>query len=70
MAWKFHVDDSNNSRYDIILGRDLLTALVLNLISCDQIIGAYDEPFKGSMGSIDNLGTYEFKYLETRVNYT
>ena len=26
---KFHVDESTNGRYDMILGRDLLTALVL-----------------------------------------
>ena len=27
VTWKCHVDESTNGRYDIILGRDLLTAL-------------------------------------------
>ena len=27
MTWKFHVDDSAKGRYDMILGRDLLTEL-------------------------------------------
>ena len=31
VSWKCHVDNKNNSRYYIILGRDLLTALVLDL---------------------------------------
>ena len=26
VSWKCHVDNKNNSRYDMILGRDLLTA--------------------------------------------
>ena len=31
MRWDFHVNNSDNSRYDMILGRDMLTALVLNI---------------------------------------
>ena len=27
VTWKFHVDESTNGIYDMILGRDLLTAL-------------------------------------------
>ena len=30
LTWKFHVDDSSNGGYNIILGGDLLTELVLN----------------------------------------
>ena len=31
VTWIFHVDDCANSRCDVILGRDLLTALGLNI---------------------------------------
>ena len=31
MTWNFHVDESANIRYDMILGRYLLTALGLNI---------------------------------------
>ena len=31
VTWKCHVDKSNNGRYNIILGRGLLTALGLDL---------------------------------------
>ena len=31
VTWKCHVDKSDKGRYDIILGRDILTELGLNL---------------------------------------
>ena len=31
VTWKCHIDESTKGRYDMILGRDLLTALVLVL---------------------------------------
>ena len=31
VMWNFHVDDSSKGRYNMILGRDLLTSLGLNL---------------------------------------
>ena len=37
MTWNFHVDESTKVRYDIIVGRDILTALVLNLKLSDHI---------------------------------
>ena len=43
MKWNFHVDESDKGRYDIILGRDLLTALVLNLKFSDHVIKVDDE---------------------------
>ena len=38
VTWEFHVDESNNGRYDSILGRDLLTAMGLDLKFFDNII--------------------------------
>ena len=47
VTWDFHVDDSAKGRYDIILGRDILKALGLNLKFSDHFIESYDVPFKG-----------------------
>ena len=59
------MDDSAKGIYEMILGRYLLTDLVLNLKLSDYIIGAYDGTFKGMMSPMVDLVKYEFKYLNT-----
>ena len=54
------MDDLAKVGYDVILGRYLLTELVLNLIFSDHVVERYDGPFKGSMAPIVGMGTYEF----------
>ena len=56
--------DSTKGIYDMILGRDILTSLGLNIEFSDHIIEAYDGPFKVSTETIVDLGTYEFKEVE------
>ena len=65
MTWKFHVYDSANGRYDMILGGYILTSLGSNLKIYDQVIEEYYGPFEGSMAPVFYLGMYEFKYLNT-----
>ena len=65
VTWNCHVYDSDKRRYDTILGRYLLKSLGLNLKLSDQVIEAYDGPIKGSIVPMLDLGTYEFKYLNT-----
>ena len=60
-----HMDDSSKGRYDMILGRDILISLWSNLKSSDNVIEEDDGPFKGSTSPMVNLGTYEFKDLNT-----
>ena len=60
---KFHIDDPAKDVYDIILGRDILTQLRLNLKWYDHFIEADDVPLKGSTSPTVRLGTYIFKYL-------
>ena len=55
------MDESAKVRYDIILGRDLLKDLGLNLNLSYHVIEADDGHFKGSTASMVDLGTYEFK---------
>ena len=65
MGWNCHVDGSSKGRYDVILGRYLLTALWLNLKFSDHVIEVDDVTFQGSTATIVDPGTYEFKGLNT-----
>ena len=58
VTWKCPVNDSTEVRYDIILGRDILTELGLNLKFFDHVIKAYDGNFKGYTEPMAGLGTY------------
>ena len=49
----------------MVLGRDILTALGLNLKFSDHVIKVNGGPFKGSTIPMFDLGTYEFKDLNT-----
>ena len=61
VTWNCHVEDSAKVRYDMILGRYLLTSLLLNLKLSDHVIETYSGPLKGSTSPMVDLGTYEFK---------
>ena len=41
------IDESTNGRYDMIPGRDLLTALVLDLKFSENVIRGGEGPYKG-----------------------
>ena len=55
--------DSARVRYDMILVLNILTELRLNRKFSEQVIKAYDGPFKWSTTPMVDLGTYIFKYL-------
>ena len=59
VTWKCHVDDSAKGRYYMILGRDILTELGLNLHFSDHIIEADYGTFKVSTSAMVDLSTYE-----------
>ena len=58
VTWECHVDDSNIGRYNMILGRYILTALVLNIKNSKHVIKAGDGPLKESTSPMINLATY------------
>ena len=64
--WDFHVDDSAKGRYYVVLVRDILIALVLNMKFSEHIIKVDDGPLKVSTETMVDLGTYKFKDLNTR----
>ena len=61
VTWKCHISKSTNSRYDMILGRDLLTNLGLDLKFSENIILGGDGPFKGCSTPMVDASTYYFK---------
>ena len=63
MAWDYHVGEYAKDRYDIILGRYILTSLGLNFKFSKCAIQGGGGPLKGYTATIHDLGTYKFKYL-------
>ena len=45
VMWKFHVGESSEGGYNMILGRDLLAALVLGIKFCDNVINSNNGPY-------------------------
>ena len=58
VTWKCHGYDSAKGGYNIILGRDILTGLVLNLKRSEHVIKNDNGPFKGSKTPMVDLGIY------------
>ena len=63
VSWKFHVDKKSNSRYDMILGRDILTSLGLDLHFYGNIIIGGEVPYEECLVPMVELSNYDFKYL-------
>ena len=59
VTWKFHIDESTNSRYYIILGRYLLTALVLDLKFSGNVIIGREGPYEGWLAHIIDVSKYD-----------
>ena len=51
----------------MILAIYILTTLLLNVKLFEQIIKADDGPLKGASALMVDLGTHEFKYLNTGI---
>ena len=57
------MDDFAKGRYNIILGRNILELLLLNLKLSEHIIKSDDGPLKVSVAPVVDLGTHEFRNL-------
>ena len=55
------MDDSAKERYDMILGRNILIALGLNLKLSGHVIEADDGPLKGLTSPMVDLVMYQLK---------
>ena len=61
VTWKCDVDKSTIGRYDMILGRDLLTALGLDLKFSENVIHGGYGPYKGCSEPMVDVYNYTFK---------
>ena len=61
VKWECHVYKSNEGRYDIILGRDLLTVLGLDSKMSEHVITVGDGPYKGYTDPMLDKCTYDIK---------
>ena len=57
------MDESAKGRYDIIWGRDILSALEIYLKFSDHVIKSYARPFRVSTATMVFLGQYSLKDL-------
>ena len=61
VSWKSQVDNSTNIRYNMIVGRDLLTALELGLKFSENIIIIGEGTYKGCSSPMADLSNYDLK---------
>ena len=67
VSWKCHVNSSMNIIYDMILGRDLLTALGLDLKFSEDIIMGGDGTYEGCSTPMIDVSNYDFKPLIEKI---
>ena len=64
---KSYVYESAEGRYAMILGRDLLTKLELDLKFSKNIIIGGDGIYEGWLAPMVDVGNYDFKYLTDKI---
>ena len=60
MTWKCHVEESANGKYDMILGRYLLTSLGLNLKFSGNVMHVGEGPYKWCSAPMVDVNNYDF----------
>ena len=63
MTRKCHIDEPTNGRYNMILGRDLITALGMDLKFSENVMNGGEGPYKGCSASMVDVNNYKFKFL-------
>ena len=61
------MDESTNGRYDFILGKDLLTALVLDIDFPDNVIIGGKGPYEGCSAHLIYLCNYDFTSITDKT---
>ena len=67
VTWKFHMDESTNVRYDMILGRDLINALGLYLKFSDNFIIGGEGTYEGCSSPMVGVISYGFKSITDKT---
>ena len=58
MTWKCHVDESTNGRYNMILDRDLITTLEMDIMFSDNVIIGADIKYEWCTATIVDVSNY------------
>ena len=61
--WNFHVGDFAEGKYIMILGKDLITALGLDIKLSENVIIGGDGKFDGCFSTMFDVGNYNFTSL-------
>ena len=67
VTWKCHVGNSANGRYDMILGRDLLTAMVLDIKFSENFIIGREGIYKGCSEPMVDVSNYYFNIITAKA---
>ena len=67
VTWKCHVDEFTDSRYDMILGRDLPTALGLDLKFSENVKIGGEGPYEGCPSTMVDVRNYNFKSIKDKT---
>ena len=68
VTWKCHVEESTNSRYDIILGRDLINALGMDLKFSENIIVDGEGLHEGLSAPMVDVSNQEFESITDKTS--
>ena len=63
VPWKCHVANKTNIRYNMILGRDLLITLGLDLKFSENLFIGGEGPYEGCSATMSDLSNYGFRSL-------
>ena len=65
--WKYYVNKYTNDRYDMILGRDLLNAMGMDLKFYDNVVIGGEGPYKGCSSPMVDVSYYNFTYITDKT---
>ena len=67
VTWKYHVDDSTAGRYDMIISRDLLNKIGIDLKCSKNTIEYIKGPYQGCTTPMVNIDYYEFELINIEM---
>ena len=67
MIWKYHIDESTNGRYDMILGIDLLTEIGLDLKFTNNVILGREGPYEGYYSPMVDVSNCNFNIITAKT---
>ena len=67
VTWICHVDESTKGIYNMILGRDLITALGLDLKFSENAVIGGEVPYVGCLAPMVDVISYDYTYITDKI---